>query len=130
MSDVIFFQPKGPFYLNELIEISTSLQKKIKIKDIKTLDKAGSSDISFFNSIKYKDLAKNTKASACITTKNLEKFLPSKCIKIQVKNVLYSLAKISYKFTRMPILISQIKHLLIIKFFTQNTVQLHLVRIF
>ena len=27
MSDVIFFQPKGPFYLNKLIEISTSLQK-------------------------------------------------------------------------------------------------------
>ena len=98
MSDVIFFQPKGPFYLNKLIEISTSLQKKIKIKDIKTLERAGSSDISFFNSIKYKDVAKNTQAAACITTKNLEKFLPSNCIKIQVKNVLYSLAKISYKF--------------------------------
>ena len=82
MSDVIFFQPKGPFYLNELIEISTSLQKKIKIKDIKTLDKAGSSDISFFNSINYKDLARDTKASACIPPKNLENFVKTLQIRI------------------------------------------------
>ena len=94
MPDVIFFVPKGPFTLNELCDNGSNL----KISDIKTLDKATKNDISFFNKIDYKNNAKSTKAAACITTKNLEKFLPNNCIKILVKNVLYATAKISQKF--------------------------------
>ena len=48
-------------------------------------------DISFFDSIKYKDDAKKTKAGACITTDKLQNLLP-KSVQIIVKNVLYQLA--------------------------------------
>ncbi len=94
MPEVIFFVPKGPYTLNELCDNRSNL----KISDIKTLDKATINDITFFNSIDYKSTAQETKAGACVTTKNLEKFLPNKCIKILVKNVLFSTAKICQKF--------------------------------
>ena len=94
MSEVIFFVPKGPYTLNELCKNGSNL----KISDVKTLDKATTNDITFFNSIDYKSTAQETQAAACITTKNLEKFLPKKCIKVLVKNVLFSTAKICQKF--------------------------------
>ena len=94
MPEVIFFVPKGPYTLNELCKNGSNL----KISDIKTLDKATINDITFFNSIDYKSTAQETKAAACVTTKNLEKFLPKKCIKVLVKNVLFSTAKICQKF--------------------------------
>ena len=56
------------------------------------IKKSIKNDISFFDSVKYKSLAVNTRASACITTKNLEKFLPANVQRIIVKNVLYELA--------------------------------------
>ena len=61
MSKNIFFESKGPFKLNILFPNQPT--SKIQIKDIKTLDKAGKSDLTFFDSINYKDLAKKTKAS-------------------------------------------------------------------
>ena len=94
MSEVIFFVPKGPYTLNELCKNGSNL----KISDVKTLDKATTNDITFFNSIDYKSTAQETKAAACVTTKNLQKFLPKKCIKVLVKNVLFSTAKICQKF--------------------------------
>ena len=58
-------------------EICGEIQKKISANilyaDIKTLDKASSKDITFFNSLDYINIAKATKAAACITTKQLEK---------------------------------------------------------
>ncbi len=98
MSETIFFEPKGPFFLNDLSEDIPGDIKKIKIYDIKTLDKATSKDLTFLNSINYKSYALKTKAGACITKKNFEQFLPKGCIKIFVKNVLFSTAKISKKF--------------------------------
>ena len=50
--------------------------KKIKIFDIKAINLAGKKDLTFFNSLSYKDLASKTKAAACITTENLQVFLP------------------------------------------------------
>ena len=61
------------------------------------MDEAGYNDITFFNSIDYKINAEKTKAAACVTTKNLEQYLPKKCLKIIVKNVLFSIAKITKK---------------------------------
>ena len=98
MSETIFFQPKGPFYLNELSDDIPKDIKQIKISDIKTLDNATNKDLTFFNSINYKNYASITKAAACITKENLGEFLPKNCIKIFVKNVLFSTAKISKKF--------------------------------
>ena len=55
-------------------------------------------DITFLNSIKYKDLSLKTKAAACITSINLSKFLPKKCVKLDVKNVLFAVTKASKMF--------------------------------
>ncbi len=98
MSEIFFFVPKGPFYLKDLSSEISDKNSKLKISDIKTLDRATKKDITFFNSIDYKSNAKKTKAAACVTTKNLEQYLPEGCIKILVKNVLFSTAKISKKF--------------------------------
>ena len=98
MSETFFFVPKGPFYLNDLSDELSDKNNKLKISDIKTLDRATKKDITFFNSMDYKYHAEKTKAAACITTKNLEEYLPKSCIKILVKNVLFSVAKISKKF--------------------------------
>ena len=67
------------------------------INDIKPLHNAKNNDLTFFESIKYKDQAINTNAFACITTAKLEKLLPKKIDKIIVKNVLLELAKILKK---------------------------------
>ena len=64
---------------------------------VKPLLKAGPKDLSFFESSKYKDDAKKTKALFCITTQELKNFLPEKTEKIIVKNVLLELATILKK---------------------------------
>ena len=87
MSENIFFKRKGPFKIQELFKGQDS--KSLKITDIKTLDNANKSEISFFDSIKYKDIASTTKAGFCITTDKLKMYLPTACIKIVVKSVLF-----------------------------------------
>ena len=96
MSINTFFENKGPFKLNILFpKISNS---KNLIKDVKTLSVAGKSDITFFDSPNYQNIAKKTKAGCCITKESLAKFLPETCEIICVKNVLFELAKITFKF--------------------------------
>ena len=68
-----------------------------KINYIRPLDKAQKFDLTFFDSIKYKSHAVKTKASYCITTTKLEKFLPNYVKIIIVKNVLYDLAVVLKK---------------------------------
>jgi|TARA_B110000438_G_scaffold198886_1_gene190397 UDP-3-O-[3-hydroxymyristoyl] glucosamine N-acyltransferase len=95
MSDNIFFINKGPFAPNQLFK---NLLKKNKIRDVKTLDKATENDITFYESIKYRELAKCTKASCCITSEKLKIHLPTSCEKIIVSSVLFELAKVVKKF--------------------------------
>mgnify|MGYP001177250453 CR=1 FL=1 len=97
MLNINFFEPQGPFNLNELSDNVTQ-NGNIKIFDVKTLENASIKDITFLNSPKYKSHAINTKAAACITKENLKTLLPKNCIKILVKNVLFSIAQISKKF--------------------------------
>ena len=96
MSKNIFFKSKGPFKLNILFPNLSNT--KTNIKDIKTLDNAEKSDLTFFDSLHYKDLAEKTKASCCITKENLKKYLPQSCEAICVKSVLFELAKVTFKF--------------------------------
>ena len=98
MSDTSFFVPKGPFYINDLFKQLSVQKNQSKITDVKTLDKADKSSITFLNSNDYIDLAKKTKASACITTSKLKQYLPKTCLSIVVKNVLLSIAEVSKKF--------------------------------
>ncbi len=97
MKEVTFFKKKNSFSINSLF---LNLDKKIngKVKDIKTLSKSNKNDLTFFDSIKYKSQAVSTRATYCITTEKLKKFLPAKTEKIIVKNVLFELARVLKKF--------------------------------
>jgi len=96
MSKNVFFKSKGPFKLNILFPNQSDT--KTNVKDIKTLDNAEKLDLTFFDSLNYKDLAEKTKASFCITKENLKKYLPQSCKAICVKSVLFELAKVTSKF--------------------------------
>ncbi len=105
-----FFKNQGPFTISQilkflkfkninLINLKKTISKEDKIVlDINDLYNANENDITFFHSNKYRDLAKNTKASFCITNEALKNYLPKNCIPITVDNVLVSLAMVTEKF--------------------------------
>ena len=59
---------------------------------------ANNNEVTFFHSKKYETLASNTKASFCVTTKQLSHILPKNCKPIEVNNVLVSTAMITKMF--------------------------------
>tara|TARA_B100001123_G_C15336416_1_gene1033016 strand:- start:1865 stop:2863 length:999 start_codon:yes stop_codon:yes gene_type:complete len=98
-----FFKNKGPFSLKKIIDTCgnvelSKLDTSIKINNVTDLLRAKKNDITFLNSAKYKNQSLNTKASACITKKDLIKYLPENCFKITVDNVLLASAKVSKLF--------------------------------
>ena len=97
-----FFKNNGPFKISDILQLINFNDLKIindqEITDIKDLFTSEKNHITFFHSKKYKDIAKNTKASFCITTDNLKDQLPNKCIPIVVDNVLVSTSKVTSKF--------------------------------
>ena len=97
-----FFKNKGPYKINKLLNLS-GLEglgnfKNINVDDIKDLSSSSPKDISFFHSKKYSNFASKTKATFCITSENLKNYLPTKCNKIIVDNVLMATAKITKIF--------------------------------
>ena len=98
----LFFKNHGPILISEISKILNAkiseLYLKKEVKDIKDLYTAKETDITFFHSKKYKDVAKNTKASFCITTDNLKIDLSKNCIPIIVENVLVSVSELTAKF--------------------------------
>ena len=103
MSKNIFYEKRGPFPIKEVIKVigftgSLTEKKNFNINSFESLNNAGINDMTFLNSSKYKDLSLKTKAAACITTENLSKYLPEKCIKLDVKNVLFAVTKASKMF--------------------------------
>ena len=93
MTVVKFFKKKKNYFIGDFFKNQEKI-KNHKIYEVKPLDKSNKFDLTFFDSIKYKLIASKTKASYCITTKKLEKFLPSSTKRILVKNVLFELAKV------------------------------------
>jgi len=98
-----FFEKKGPFPLKDIAKIigcSNSFFEKnnFNINSIEPLDKASNNDLTFLNSSKYQKDSIKTKAAACITTFNLSKFLPEKCIKLDVKNILFAVTQVTRMF--------------------------------
>jgi|TARA_B110000027_G_scaffold106242_1_gene112848 UDP-3-O-[3-hydroxymyristoyl] glucosamine N-acyltransferase len=97
-----FFKNNGPFIAFDILKIINVELGKInhnhEIFDIKDLSSSEKNDITFFHSKKYKDIAKNTKASFCITTEILKNDLPKNCKPLIVDNVLVSTSKITSKF--------------------------------
>ena len=103
MSENQFFEKKGPFPLREILNAigyndNFSKNKDFKIHGFESLDKACDKDMTFLNSSKYSNLSIKTNAAACITSPNLSKFLPDKCIKLNVKNVLFAVTQASKMF--------------------------------
>ena len=103
MSKNQFFEKKGPFPLSEIIKAigcggDLSQKNNFEISSFESLDSASNNDMTFLNSSKYRDLSLKTKAAACITSSNLSKFLPEKCIKLDVKNVLFAVTQVSRMF--------------------------------
>ena len=98
-----FFEKKGPFPLKDILNTigyngKFSQKNDFKIHGFESLDKAYENDLTFLNSSKYQNLSLKTKAAACITSQSLSKFLPDKCIKIDVKNVLFAVTQVSRMF--------------------------------
>ncbi|MBD1173362.1 UDP-3-O-(3-hydroxymyristoyl)glucosamine N-acyltransferase [Pelagibacterales bacterium SAG-MED03] len=97
-----FFRNNGPFkffdILNELSIKINKVDENQEVLDIKDLLTSNNNEITFLNSKKYKHLAKNTKASFCITTESLKNELPNSCKPIIVNNVLVATSKITEKF--------------------------------
>jgi len=97
-----FFKNRGPFLIFDILNFlkinTASVSTNVEIKDIKDLSSSNNSEITFYHSKKYKELAQKTKASFCITTKSLKNELPTSCIPLIVDNVLLSVLKITSIF--------------------------------
>ena len=97
-----FFKNHGPIKISEIIKLLhiniNDQYKDQEIQDIKDLSSSNNNDITFFHSKKYKDVAKNTEASFCLTTDALKSFLPKSCLALVVENVLVSTSKITSIF--------------------------------
>ena len=96
-----FFKNHGPFKISELISLIDCKEKiniDKEITDINDLNSANNSELTFFHSKKYKDIARKTKASYCLTTELLKNELPKSCTAIIVDNVLVSTSKITSLF--------------------------------
>ena len=96
-----FFKNTGPHNLVNLLEAINLKNNDLadnKINDIKDLYSSQENELTFFHSKKYLDLAKNTKASYCITSKNFQSFLPTTCKAIISDKVLFHTAQITKIF--------------------------------
>ena len=85
---------KKKVYISDLFP-NEKFNERVSINEIKPLGKAEKSDLTFYDSKKYKALAQNTKAIYCITTQSLSSDLPLSVKKIVVKKVLVELARVT-----------------------------------
>ncbi|MDB9757972.1 UDP-3-O-(3-hydroxymyristoyl)glucosamine N-acyltransferase [Candidatus Pelagibacter ubique] len=97
-----FFKNSGPFKISDILQLinldDLNIDNDQEINDIKDLLTSKKNNITFFHSKKYKNFAKNTKASFCLTTKILKDELPKSCTPLIVENVLVSTSKVTSKF--------------------------------
>jgi UDP-3-O-[3-hydroxymyristoyl] glucosamine N-acyltransferase len=96
-----FFKNHGPFKINSLLKelnINNSNFADDIIFDIKDLFTSSKNHLTFFHSKKYQREASTTKASFCVTSKNLLEYLPKSCKAICVDNVLLTMSLITSKF--------------------------------
>ncbi len=93
MDSNIFFKKKN-IKLKKIFP-NRKFKENFEVNSIKPLALAREKDITFFDSIKYRDSINFTKAKVCIVSNKLEKFLPKDLNKIVVKNVLFELARVT-----------------------------------
>ena len=95
MSTISFFKKKK-IKLKELFP-KKNFTKDYYINNVRSLSQAKKNDLTFFDKPIYANQALKTKASICITTENLKKFLNKNTDRIVVKNVLFELANVLKK---------------------------------
>ncbi|MDA8548369.1 UDP-3-O-(3-hydroxymyristoyl)glucosamine N-acyltransferase [Candidatus Pelagibacter bacterium] len=97
-----FFKNYGPFKIKDLFnDIDTDNPNILgddTILDIRDLVTSNNNHLTFFHSKKYQREATVTKASYCVTSKNLIEYLPKSCKAIYVDNVLLTISKVTSKF--------------------------------
>ena len=97
-----FFKNKGPISISLICKVCnfvpSTKYNNFTLFDVKTIEDSTNKDITFFNSARYKEQAKLTKAKFCITKDNLIKYLPKTCTPILVDNVLLSLSQVTKLF--------------------------------
>ena len=106
-----FFKNTGPHNINFLlrtINLKNDNLSEHKIVDIKDLNSAKKNEITFLHSKKYIELAKNTKASYCLTSENFKSFLPKNCKAIITDKVLFNIAQITKIFIQTLLLMIMI----------------------
>ena len=78
-----FFKNSGPFKISDILHlinlVDLNIDNNQEINDIKDLLTSKKNDITFFHSKKYKNIAKDTKASFCLTTEILKDEFPKSC---------------------------------------------------
>jgi UDP-3-O-[3-hydroxymyristoyl] glucosamine N-acyltransferase len=85
MADPRFFKNQGPFLLAQIVERCegrplADCDMDISFDDVAALSDAGSSHISFFDNIKYKDQFLETKAGAVFVSENMAEHAPENCL--------------------------------------------------
>ena len=77
-----FFKNSGPFKISDILQLinldDLNIDNDQEINDIKDLFTSKINDITFFHSKKYKNIAKNTKASFCLTTEDFKRRITKK----------------------------------------------------
>jgi UDP-3-O-[3-hydroxymyristoyl] glucosamine N-acyltransferase len=81
MSDAKFVPDVAPLSLREIAELTGAVlvpgaNADLRIGNIAALDRAGSGDVAFIDSVKYIDQLHETRASACFTGARFEKQAP------------------------------------------------------
>ncbi len=95
-----FFNKQENIYLSDIFKIlkKKQIKKKLKINNITDLSSASKYDISFFNSLKYLDLLKKSKAVYVLTSEKYKDHVSKYCKPIIVDNVLKSVSLIAKHF--------------------------------
>jgi len=96
MNKIFFRKSKKFIFLNDIFKICNYIDKKVsdqKISGVNNIKDAKIGDVTFFNDLKYENDIKITKASACIVSKKLAKYLNKNTIPIISQNSLLDFYK-------------------------------------
>ena len=96
MNKIFFKKSKKFILIKDIFNICNYLEKKFqnkKIFGVNNIQDANVGDVTFFNDLKYENDIKITKASACIVSKKLSKYLNKNTIPIISQNPLLDFYK-------------------------------------
>jgi len=97
MNKIFFKKSKKFIYIKDIFNICNYSKKKLhnqKIFGVNNIQDAKVGDVTFFNDLKYENNIKITKASACIVSKKLAKYINKNTIPIISQNTLLDFYKI------------------------------------